>query len=541
MTASEPVPPRRALSRLLIVATVGALALAFHLGRQAAEARVAEQAEIAALSRVQALESVLATQRAVAAVLADDGVAREALARPSPQAEEAASRKLERLRAETDSTVIYLLDRTGVAVAASNWEETASFVGEDYSFRAYFSEAMREGLALEFALGTVSGRPGLYLSHDLRDAESLLGVVVVKMEFDALEAAWAQDSDATYVTDEAGLVALSSEPSARFAPPPELRGLILARRPVHGAEGWSLTLAASAAPAWRAGLLTAAGALGLSLALWALLLRVGRARRLRAALERAVEERTRDLTAEMRERRRAEERLERMQADLEQANKLATLGQVTAGIAHEVNQPLATIRLLADNGMALLPGAPEEARENLRGVARMSERIAEIIAHLRGFARKAAGGSGPVSVKEAVEASLLLTASRRRAEGGRLRVEGAAPDLRVRAEAVRLEQILVNLLQNAQDALSGRPDPEIRILVAATPEEVEIAVSDDGPGLSPEMAAQIFTPFATSKSDGLGLGLVISRDIARDLGGDLTADPPRSGAGATFRLRLPRA
>ncbi|MDD2869963.1 ATP-binding protein [Neomegalonema sp.] len=541
MTPSGPPPSRRALLRLLIVATVGALALAFHLGRQGAEARIAEQAQIAALSRAQALESVMATQRAVAAVLADDGLAREALARPSPQAEEAASRKLERLRAETGSTVIYLLDREGVAVAASNWEEEVSFVGQDYSFRAYFSEAMEKGLALEFALGSVSRRPGLYLSHDLREGARILGVVVVKMEFDALEEAWARGSDRTYVTDGAGLVALSSDPSTRFGAPPDLRGFILARRPVQGAEGWSLTLAAPEAPAWRAGLLTAAGASGLLLALGALLLRVGRARRRREALERAVEERTRDLTAEMRERRRAEERLERMQADLEQANKLATLGQVTAGIAHEVNQPLATIRLLADNGMALLPADPEEARENLRGVARMSDRIAEIIAHLRGFARKATGGVGPVSVKEAVEASLLLTASRRRAEGGRIGVEGLAPDLRVRAEAVRLEQILVNLLQNAQDAVSGLPDPGIRITVAAAPEEVEIAVSDDGPGLSPAMAAQIFTPFATSKSDGLGLGLVISRDIARDLGGDLTADPPRSGAGATFRLRLPRA
>lgn len=541
MTAPAPPVSSRVLLRFLLIGAAAVLALAFHFGRESAAARIRAQAEVSAQLSAQALESVLATQRVVAAVLADDEIARAALARPSAEAAEAASRKLDRLREETGSTVIYLLDREGLAVAASNWAEAVSFVGETYAFREYFLGAMRSGVALEFALGTVSRRPGLYLSHDLREDAEILGVVVVKMEFDALEAAWARGPDAVYVADAAGVTALSSDPAARFKPPPALSGLILDHRRVQGAEGWTLTLAASAAPAARAGLLTAAGALGAMLALAALVSRVSRARRLRAALERAVEERTRDLTAEMRERRLAEETLERMRADLAQANKLAMLGQVAAGIAHEVNQPLATIRLLADNGAALLPAAPEEARENLRGVARMSERIAEIIAHLRGFARKAKGGSGPVSVREAVEASLLLTASRRRAEGIRVLAAEIPPDLSVRAEAVRLEQILVNLLQNAQDALAGRPDPEIRISAAVNPEAVEIAVADDGPGLAPEMAAQIFTPFATSKSGGLGLGLVISRDIARDLGGELTADPPRPGEGAVFRLRLPRA
>ncbi len=542
MTAPAPKPPNRAILRLLTAcAAVGLVALAFQIGRSGAEARIREQATVAAQSRAQALESVMATQRAVAAVLADDEIAREALAHPSPEAAAAASRKLDRLREETGGTVIYLLDLNGVAAAASNWDEEVSFVGEDYSFRDYFSGALREGLALEFALGTVSKRPGLYLSHDLRDGDDLLGAVVVKMEFEAMEAAWAASPDAAYVTDAKGLVAISSDPSARFQPPPEFKGQSLAERPIHGAEGWRLILAASTAPAWRAGFLAAGGAAGILAAGGALAMRAGRARRYRADLERAVEARTRDLTAEMRERRLAEEKLERMRADLVQANKLATLGQVAAGIAHEVNQPLATIRLLADNGAALLPSAPEEARQNFGAVARMSERISAIIDHLRGFARKAAGDVGPVSVKEAVEASLLLTASRRRAEGVRVVVEGVAPDLRLKAEAVRLEQILVNLIQNAMDAVAGRPEPEIRIKADVSAAAAELTLSDNGPGLNPEMAAQLFTPFATSKANGLGLGLVISREIARDLGGDLTADPPRLGSGAVFRLRLPRA
>lgn len=104
---------------------------------------------------------------------------------------------------------------------------------------------------------------------------------------------------------------------------------------------------------------------------------------------------------------------------------------------------------------------------------------------------------------------------------------------------MRLEQILVNLIQNAREALAGRPDAELRIGLAVG-ETVRLTVSDNGPGLSPQIAATLFTPFATSKPDGLGLGLVISQEIARDFGGSLTADPPVPGQGAQFHLDLPR-
>ncbi|WP_233253518.1 sensor histidine kinase, partial [Paracoccus binzhouensis] len=264
-------------------------------------------------------------------------------------------------------------------------------------------------------------------------------------------------------------------------------------------------------------------------------------RRYRADLERAVEARTRDLTAEMRERRAAEQRLAQLQGEMVQANKLATLGQITAGVAHEVNTPLATIRLLAENGQQLIPpGAPPEVSENLGRILRMSDRIAQITTELRSFARKATGEIGPVPLKEALDAALLLVASRRRAEGIRMVLPQIPPDLAVRGETVRLEQILVNLVQNAQEALSGRPDAELRIALSQRDGMVRLTVSDNGPGLAPDIAATLFTPFATSKPQGLGLGLVISHEIARDFGGSLTAEPPQPGRGASFHLDLPR-
>ena len=546
------MPPRLILRFLLGVTALALLVLAFALAQNAALARLTEQSMAAAESRVQALDSVLATQRAVAAILSDDGLVKAALRLDSADAEQAVSRKLDLLRAETGSNVIYLLDPSGVAIAASNWDEPVSFVGTSYAFRRYFTDAMTNGTALEFALGTVSKRPGLYLSHLVSRGGAVQGVVVVKMEFDALEASWARSPDQTRVSDAKGQVLLSSVSAERFGPIPSLSDRLNVTRAVPGTPDWVLTLSATTSSAQQAGALDTGAALGLEIILAALIWRAGRAkrraeqaalrdRRYTADLQRAVEDRTRDLTAEMVERRAAEARLARMQADLVQANKLATLGQVTAGLAHEVNQPLATIRLLAENALALQATAPAEVAGNLGKIVQMSERIGQITTHLRGFARKATGQIGAVSVKDAIDASVILTASRRRGEGAKLVIAGADPGLTVQAEAVRLEQVLVNLIQNAQEALVGRPDPEIRITVTAEASHVMLSVADNGPGLRPDIAAQLFTPFATSKPDGLGLGLVIAQEIVRDLGHELTLDPPVPGQGATFRFRLTRA
>jgi len=550
--------PRLTLRRVMVVAAlvlvlVLLLALTFRIAQASATRELTGRLAISAQSRVQTLESVLAKQRVVATVLADDAAVRQALMDPSRANVARVSQKLGRLKEQTSSAVIYLLNRDGIAIAASNWHEPDSFVGSDYSFRSYFTDALDHGEATQFALGTVSNRPGLYLSHDIPQAGHALGVIVVKVEFEPMEKGWAEAEETTLVTDSSGQVILTSQPALRFMPmPPQPAGQVSARLAVPGAD-WVLWLRASAAEASRAALL-AAGTFGFLFTLfagagfWALRIRSRTARRIeaerryRADLERAVAERTRDLTTEMRERRTAEQRLSQLQGEMVQANKLATLGQIAAGVAHEVNTPLATIRLLAENGRQMLDekDAPEVSR-NLSQVLRMTDRIAQITTELRGFSRKATGTLGPVAIKEALDAALLLTASGRRAQDIRLILPEIPPGLRAMAETVRLEQILVNLLQNAQEALIGRPGPEIRVTLRDDGAMLRISISDNGPGLAPQIAASLFTPFATNKPEGLGLGLVISQEIARDLGGSLTAEPPREGEGATFHLDLPKA
>lgn len=504
----------------------------------------------AAQSRALTLESILDRQRAVVAILAEDVLVSDVLRDPAATGWQELSAKLERLRAETQSTVLYLLDGSGQTVAASNWNQPDSFLGHDYGFRDYFRGALNEPTAMEFALGTVSGQPGLYLSHSVRDGARLLGVVVVKVQFDAIEAAWARSPNATHVSEGNDRTIITTDPGLRFAPlpPPPPNSLPIAL-PVRGTD-WTVTMHVPMRDAGQTALYAGGTA---ALAMLLLLAMSDQARRsrlrrirkaaadsaYRAELERAVAERTRDLSEEMRERQSAQARLSQMQADLVQANKLATMGQITAGVAHEINQPLATIRLLAENAQVMQPGGP--AADNLARITRMADRIGQITDQLRGFARKATGRIGPVPLRPVIEASLLLTASRRRSTDMPVHLPDLPEDLAVTGEQVRLEQILVNLLTNAFEAQDHSPDPWIRISVDVRGDVVTLGVADNGPGLPPQAAAQLFAPFATSKPQGLGLGLVIARDIARDFGGELAADDPVPGQGATFRLTLRKA
>ena len=539
-----------ALLVLAVVLMAGPWA-AYSVTRDRMLAQLDQDAQAAAHRRALTLDSILDRQRAVATVLAVDQQVIELLQQGGPDRDFAVSAKMDLLRAETQSDVIYLLNFGGVSVAASNWDLPSSFIGHDYGFRQYFRQAVAQGTGQEYALGTVSGRPGLYLAHDIRDGDTLLGVVVVKVEFDPLEAAWARDTGATHVVDGQDRVIISGQPALRFGGLPDARGMVQAHALVRGTD-WTLLVRRPMAEAQRVATL-AAGTAMLAVLLTGVLVAVIMARLRRAArraraeaayradLERAVEARTRDLSEEMRERRAAEQRLVQLQSDLVQANKLATLGQISAGFAHEVNQPLATIRLLAENGRAMLGRDPEPVGANLDRIIGMTDRIGQITSELRNFSRKATGAVGRVALADAIQASLMLTASRRRTSAMAFDLPDLPPDLAVRAEAVRLEQILVNLLTNAHDAQEGRSDPRIAIAVQADNARVTLTIRDNGPGLSPAMAAQLFTPFATDKPQGLGLGLVISRDIARDFGGELDAMTPEPGQGAAFRLTLPRA
>lgn len=540
-------------------------------------------------------------QRLVPLVLARDDAVREALRRAGRTEETALNNKLRAIAGDASASAIYVVDTSGIAISASNAGEPASFVGIDYNFRHYFNEAMAAGAASQYGLGTISGRPGLYLASRVDDAGKPLGVAVLKVELDSVEANWRSSGFLVFVTDERGVVLATSQPEWRFhaLAPLSAQDAAAAHEqlqlpdagfeplPIRRGAGDGLATVGiagkprqfvevvqdlpGAVPGWRLWLLTPADAalttaantarlttlLGLLLTglLAFILTRRRRARLLRqealarmnVELESRVSTRTAELTRsntalaeEIAERENAEAKVRALRDDLAQANRLSILGQIAAGVAHEINQPVAAIRTYAENaGRFLEGGKTAPASGNLRSIVSMTERIGAITSTLRTFARRPGVAASPLPVREAIDGALSLLSGRIRDSGVTIvKPRGNASPV-VMASRIRLEQILVNLLQNALDAMKDQPDPRIEIELAERGDHVLISVRDNGPGLGPEAAGNLFMPFQTTKEKGLGLGLVISQEIAQELGGTLRFDSD-SGTGASFTIDLRR-
>ncbi|MCV2371002.1 hypothetical protein LNV07_23180 [Paucibacter oligotrophus] len=265
-----------------------------------------------------------------------------------------------------------------------------------------------------------------------------------------------------------------------------------------------------------------------------------------AQLERQVQARTQELSQTNRELKH--QIAQRLQAEdeLMQSAKLAVLGQMSAGIAHEINQPLTAMRALSRNGLLLLEkGRNDSVAANLNSIDAMVERMTGITRQLKNFARKAEEAHAPVSLARAIGGARLLLEHRIKAEQVELTLN-VADDLLVRCEPNRLEQVLINLIANALDATKDAPLRQLRIN-ALPPQQGEgnrvlVQISDNGAGIAPDLVSRLFEPFFTTKpaGQGLGLGLVISSKIIHDFGGSLRArpNPAEQGGGMTFEFDL---
>ncbi|MCG5237717.1 sensor histidine kinase [Xanthobacter oligotrophicus] len=600
-TRRRPILMAAGVVAVVALALLGLDRAADYAARRWAVAQVEASAATAAALRVAVLRSEIEKQRSLPLALAQDPDVRRALETGNAARIDALNKRFEQLAAGTRTGVIYLIDADGHTIVASNYRSPESFLNADYGFRPYFRLALAQGRAEHFAFGTVSRRPGLYLAQRVEADGVPIGVLVLKAEFDALEDEWRRFAEPTFVTDTRHIVLISSVPGFRFrttrpldqvereaireslqfgdapldlldldptAADPAVKRVRLpgqAKRedflesslPVPTTD-WTLSVLAPtaattnlAATAAR----TSAALLGVvaigSAGLW----RTRRRRRARAEaqeaearreLEARVADRTAELSAanaqlrtEMEERRSARLAIDALQDELVQASKLAVLGQIAAGVAHEVNQPVAAIRTFAENSRAFLAqGQTGPAVENLQTIAALTERIGAITGELRAFARKSAARLEPVGLGTVVDGALLLLRYRLLQNDISLKVDLDVPEVQVTGDRVRLEQVFVNLIQNAAEALDTRRDGEIRIASATGADKVVVTVADNGPGLPPEVLGALFLPFTTTKPQGLGLGLVISKDIITESGGTLAV---ANVGGAVFTITLPRA
>ena len=587
-----------AFALTLLLASMAALYAAGIYGRTTALSALEAQGRTDANLKVALLRAVLERPRALPFLLSRDRDVEDALASTDAGKRDFLNRKLEELVVGTSAAVIYVVDPTGLAIAASNWREPTSFVGNDYSFRAYFSRAMKEGTAEHFALGSVSKRPGLYISHRIGPAAAPLGVVVVKMEFDQLERDWHETQRPSYVVDPNHVVLITSIPSWRFMTTEQLpaenlaaireslqfgeaplaplpfeqtadSNIIRAVQPGGGAQSYLRITAPVATTQWRFEYLVpvadavaagmreaqliaslAIGAIAIIAAIWlrrrqTASANAARAQAAREELERRVIERTQDLSlardslqAEISGHRQTETKLQSVQQDLVQANRLAILGQVAAGVAHEINQPLATIRAYADNSKVFLARSkPEPVIENLDLIAGLTDRIATITEDLKALARKGRSVEEPVDLHEVIEGAVMLLRSRFTGRLDRLLISTMPQNLTVFGNRLRLEQVFINLFQNALEAVEDREDGRVTVSFAVLEQEAIISVTDNGPGISSEILGSLFEPFNTSKEKGLGLGLVITKDIVSDYGGRLEVETDEGGACFKVHLR----
>lgn len=609
------------------------------------------------------------------------------------------------LQATTGAAALYLVDREGLTLAASNWNLPSSFVGQSYRQRPYFEDAVQGRRGVFYGLGLTTGQSGLFIAEPVRAQGDVIGVVVVKISLEPLQATWMRGADPVVLRDSRGIAFLSTVPEWLFhstRPVSALDARWVAEHGQYGGRdrfellpwkietlrdtpgfvlrtavnrrrmnllaldtplpdlGWTLTVTTDMKEVVQA----RQGALALSTLAVALLLlgmlywrlrekRFVEQRAARLELEHRVEERTRDLqeahafrkamedsllvgmrardpegriiyvnpalcamvgysaeellgcrppypywhpddlekqaresddalqgraaphgfesrirhkdghdvitmvyaaplvdaqgvhrgwmssVVDITAQKQAEARQRDQELRLQRSARLASVGEMASTLAHELNQPLMALSnfavaaqaLAASGSSDLLPGALGE-------IVEQSKRASEIVKRVRAFINPQRGHYERLAMASVIAHAETLLMPELKRHGVTLRLVLENADAPVRGDRVLLEQVLVNLIHNAMHAMQGQPRAIIELSTVCVEQGLRVTVADQGPGIPPEQLEQVFAPFFTTKSDGLGLGLNICRTIVEAHGGFMTVDN-RPGGGAAFSFTLP--
>lgn len=511
-----------------------------------------------ALDRHKDLALALASNREIHALLdrSSDG---------APPADEI-SRQFMELAKKTGVLAIFLINSQARVISSSNYKSADSFTGQILDYRQYYKDALKTGEGLLFAIGTGNAIPGYYIARSTPERD---GVVVIKVGVDELEAAWRHAPEQVMVTDRHSIVFLTNVEAWRYRSlmpldaaamseidakiqyfmrkiePLPLRFIgddvlaingrhFLAETTPLPDSDWTLrVLTATDSIRYRTNNAALLAGTGTLLALGAAFFLMQRRRALRDHI--ALQERTKvELERQVRART----------AELVEAGKLAALGQMAAGIVHEINQPVSAIRLYTHSSDVLLSrGVISSVRENLQAITALTGRLAAITSQLKGFARKSSTEElMSVDLIAALESAWSLVTMTRSHEIVSITRNFSGDPVWVVAQDQRLQQVFVNLFTNAMDAMKNSPRRVIDLTLGQTGDAVSLAVHDSGHGLAEANMEKIFEPFHTTKpeGEGLGLGLPIVYTIIQDFGGTITAANHPTG-GAVFTLILKKA
>jgi two-component system C4-dicarboxylate transport sensor histidine kinase DctB len=524
-----------------------------------------------ALERYEYLPYILARDAIVVAAAADKRTTR-------------ANLRLAEFAARAGLEAVYLMDTEGLTIAASNYADPQTFIGQNYGFRPYFKEALAGRRGEFFGIGATTLRPGFFVAERVEGAGGeILGVIAIKLDLTELQRAWKDGGETVLVSNRDGIVVLSARPEwlySALAPlTAEQRATIGEGRQFGGREivplDWSQPaknavqvadssyIHASQAVAklgWRIHLLTDESRIYerafFSLITFVILLAallvaamIVRSARMRTALALAQADRASlravnaDLEREIEERRAAERRLEAAQKELARASKLAALGQLSASVTHELGQPISAMR----NYLAAAEiNGSDASGETVPRLNKLVDRMENITRQLRFFAEPGASALAPVALGEVLDGALELTQHELAHAGIDLTLEGANGAANGQAIVMgnrqRLEQVLVNLVNNARAAMRDAPQRRLAIAIERDAGAVRLSVADTGHGLGAKSIDELQEPFHTTRAsgEGMGLGLSIAASIVREHGGQLSSAERASG-GAIFTITLPAA
>ncbi len=497
---------------------------------------------------------------------------------------------------------IFIVDADGMIVSSSDAKSPNTLVGHNVQFRPYFQNVKEGDTEHFYGIGTTDSIPGYYQAHGIYTKGKKLGVVAVKIDVDTLLTPHSRYGDKVFLFDDNNVIVNSNDTGLLYhslinLDDTQQKELLKTHRynnkkilPVDGMVKRKITdqtydvlyqgkhyiqvnyylpqlnlTLAQLSPInsllFNTSLYAAFGFFITTLVFIAILifrqkqqitsLKLERQKMLEDTninLDRLVKERSHELeikneslAEQIKERINSERKLRSMQNELIRSEKLAVIGQLSAGLAHEINQPLSALSVLSENSVRFLElGQVDDVKSNLKRVTKLVQFIGRLSNQLRSFSRNSDDSTSPVSIAASLDNAMVLLAHR--FDQGKTTFVRIPPKSEVRClcNNIRLEQVLVNIINNGLDAMEGiSGECFINVRWYNEGDQAVIKIEDNGPGIPHAIIGNIFEPFfTTKKSSGLGLGLAISADIINSFNGKLSVEQLEKGTCFTIILPL---